>query len=668
MSRRRANFLEIDTCIWPAVDYHALSPENQKVFAARCKAIELYVAGRTLRDIEEETGINSRQLYWLLDRCLKCAEDGQIFGYRALLKSSRTGSYRRTAELEKEYVGTTRGHAGVFASLLEQYPILATWLKAKLEDRAVTIKQISTDGKLKSRLRNLTHLHAGFIMQCRKIGITGSEYPLNTDRKGLRSLSAYVKGELLNNFASAARAAGAARVKNVPHSGTANQRGPVRPYQVVEFDGHRLDVRLKIVIRDPLGFEQDVEIERIWLLVIIDVCTRTVLGYNLVLSREYSRYDVIKTIEKALSPHESRSFTFLDAGYSSNGGFPSSRLPELGYAVWERIRLDNAKANLADDTIRVLSEFIGCAVDAGPPHYPNDRPYIERFFGTIGSTLSSRLPGYTGKDPQDVRRALSDPKGDLRLLISMAEMDELMEASIATYNGTPHDGLNGRTPLEAMEYFVRGKGMLISWLPEPKRRTLCLLQKARRCRVRGYLAEGTRAHINLFQVRYTNSALATSADLFGKDLQIYYNSDDLRTVRAFLPDGAELGVLKAQGMWGEMVHDLKLRREILKKRAGKKLNFRVDHEFMESFMEEKRKKAKTSRRAASDLERTSRLLASAPISNVEMDGMREPGSSVVLPRGQVPLQITEAIKGRPELDESVKPQNLTIPSGFVGSI
>ncbi|WP_151639040.1 hypothetical protein [Noviherbaspirillum aerium] len=72
MSRRRANFLEIDTCIWPAVDYHALSPENQKVYAARCKAIELYVAGRTLRDIEEETGINSRQLYWLLDRCLKC--------------------------------------------------------------------------------------------------------------------------------------------------------------------------------------------------------------------------------------------------------------------------------------------------------------------------------------------------------------------------------------------------------------------------------------------------------------------------------------------------------------------------------------------------------------------------------------------------------------------
>jgi putative transposase len=41
-----------------------------------------------------------------------------------------------------------------------------------------------------------------------------------------------------------------------------------------------------------------------------------------------------------------------------------------------------------------------------------------------------------------------------------------MEASIAGYNATPHDGLNGRTPLEAMEYLVRGKGQMIWWLPK----------------------------------------------------------------------------------------------------------------------------------------------------------------------------------------------------------
>jgi transposase InsO family protein len=32
-----------------------------------------------------------------------------------------------------------------------------------------------------------------------------------------------------------------------------------------------------------LGFEHEFEIERVWLLVIIDVCTRAVLGYHLVM-------------------------------------------------------------------------------------------------------------------------------------------------------------------------------------------------------------------------------------------------------------------------------------------------------------------------------------------------------------------------------------------------
>ncbi|KRB75752.1 DDE-type integrase/transposase/recombinase [Noviherbaspirillum sp. Root189] len=668
MNRRRCDFLQIDLSTWPAVDHHALPIDKRKAFMARAKAVELYVCGTTLREIATQTGIQSRQLYWLLDRCLKPAEDGQIFGFRALLKSRHVEPYTRKSDFMVDNVGTRAGFAGAFAMLLERYPILATWLETKIDQRAVVLEQISTDGKLKTRLRNLTNLHTGFIQQCRKVGITGADYPLNTGHKGMRSLSAYLKSELLSKFGTAARAAGAEHVKGVPHTDFSPRRGPARPYQIVEFDGHRLDVRLKIVIRDPLGFDQEVEIERIWLLVLIDVCTRAVLGYNLVLSREYSRYDVIKTIENALTPHVRRAFTLPNVGYGMHGDFPSGRLPELGYAVWERVRLDNAKANLAEDTVSALCEFIGCAVDAGPPHQPNDRPYIERFFGTVASTLSSRLPGYTGSSPQDVRRALCSPKGNLRLFISLSEMEELMEASIANYNATPHGGLNGRSPLEAMEYFIRGKGHLISWLPEPKRRTLCLMQKARRCRVRGYLAQGTRAHINLFQVRYTNVNLATSGDLFGKDLRIYYNSDDLRTVRAFLPDGSELGVLKAQGLWGEITHDLKLRREILKKRDSKRLEFRLDHDFLEGFMQEKRAKAKTSRRAANDFERTARVLSSAPTHFSEAG----PASDTQLRPGPEDLLLQHQGTDTPEekRDSSQKPKAevLTIGFGYTTSI
>jgi transposase InsO family protein len=192
--------------------------------------------------------------------------------------------------------------------------------------------------------------------------------------------------------------------------------------------------------------------------VIIDVCTRVVLGYHLALAREYSRYDVIKTIENALESRPVRAFTIPGLAFQRQDGFASQRLPELAYVSWVCIRLDNAKANLADETLAALCEFVGCVVSAGPKHSPDERPHIERFFGTIVSRLSSRLPGYTGSHPRDLRRALADPKRSLRLFVSLDELDELITYSIASYHGTPHGGLNGATPLEAMEFFIRGEG------------------------------------------------------------------------------------------------------------------------------------------------------------------------------------------------------------------
>ncbi|MFM0334573.1 hypothetical protein [Paraburkholderia strydomiana] len=129
--------------------------------------------------------------------------------------------------------------------------------------------------------------------------------------------------------------AGATHLKGLPRVDDSGPPAAVRPYQVVEFDGHRLDVRLKVVVRDPLGFSHEFEMERVWLLVIIAVCTRAVIGYHICLAREYGCYDVIKTIENALTPHCSRTFTIPGLTYGPHDGFPSGRMPELGYVTWE---------------------------------------------------------------------------------------------------------------------------------------------------------------------------------------------------------------------------------------------------------------------------------------------------------------------------------------------
>lgn len=344
----------------------------------------------------------------------------------------------------------------------------------------------------------------------------------------------------------------------------------------------------------------------------------------------------------------------------------AERLPELAYATWEWMKFDNARANLANETLTALCEFIGCLVDAGPKYGPDERPYIERFFGTIASRLSSRSPGYTGSHPRDPRRALSDPKGDLRLYVSFDELEELVEYAIASYNGTPHGGLNDVTPLEAIGYFVRGKQTLVTWLAEHHRRTLCLMQSARRCRVRGYLDQRVRPHINLNGARYTNRVLATSTHLIGQQLLVYMNTDNLRCVRAFLSDGAELGVLDVQGSWRLIPHDLKVRQQILKQAGVRRQRGAGAPDPIGAYVQEKLAGAKTARKAATELASVSRLIAAAPAATTPPGRARQPETVATLAPDAMamPVAQTDSRADRAAV-AAARPRKLSIGTGQV---
>lgn len=211
-----------------------------------------------------------------------------------------------------------------------------------------------------------------------------------------------------------------------------------------------------------------------------------------------------------------------------------------------------------------------------------------------------------------MRRALCDPHGNLRLVVSIGELEQLLEAALAGYNAMPHSGLHGRSPLEVLEYHLRRHPAVLQWLPEAKRRTLCLMQVPKRVRVRGYIGQGVRPHINFYGVRYTSPILAATTIWIGQELRVYYNSQDLRRVRAYLTDGTEVGERKGQGAWGEFVHDIELRQAILRERDLKRLAAFADSSFLEGYVREKLQRAKRSQRAASELARTIRTLAGAP--------------------------------------------------------
>ena len=195
---------------------------------------------------------------------------------------------------------------------------------------------------------------------------------------------------------------------------------------------------------------------------------------------------------------------------------------------------------------------------------------------------------------------------------------------------------------------------MLNWLPAAKRHTLCLMHTPHTSTVRGYLDQGQRPHVNFHGVRYTNTLLASTALYLGKKLRLYYNSQDLRTVRAFADDGAEIGVLKAQGAWGEIVHDLKLRQEVVRLRGRKHLAGAMNHEGLTHFIEDKLAKAKRSRRGASELTQTLRALAAAPTS--------------VSPPAPPTAPADPVSSAPPSATARVKPRRLSIPSGYVGSL
>jgi putative transposase len=85
----------------------------------------------------------------------------------------------------------------------------------------------------------------------------------------------------------------------------------------------------------------------------------------------------------------------------------------------------------------------------------------------------------------------------------------------------------------------------------------------------GNLKLGRRPYIQFEDERYTSEVLARSPDLIGIELTLIVNTNDLRTITAFLPNGAEFGVLAAMGKWARTPHTLATRRAANRRRVLK---------------------------------------------------------------------------------------------------
>jgi len=598
-----------DLSTWPTVDVTALSPDAQIEFNAKVEALRIFIEQphTSLASIKTLTGVHPQSLYRLLARCLAKHADGRIYGFRAAIPFARLKQYERIQPPKEG--GETSGQTGAFNQLLQRYPSIEKYLKRALRERN---KQITSAREVR---KSLKRIHKGFIEECRKAGIKANQYPFTQSLLGVRSLSTYLKKQAEASFSSAARNAGASRV-GPPASSRPPAPPATRAYEAVEFDGHKIDLRITLRVSDPFGLETLVELHRIWILVLLDVATRAVIGYSLALGKEYDKDDVASALQAALVRHKPPKSVIPGLVVRDGGGYPSSVLPQTEYACWDWFRFDGARCHLASDTLERLSKIVGCWIDNGPVGEPDARPFIERFFQLIAQHFAHRLPGTTGSDPSSIERILGDPKGDLSMLVELDELEQMIDVLLADYNGEAHDGLGGRTPLEAMNYMVRKQEGFLRTLAQTVRPNLCLLQEAKPVPIRGSLQSGVRPHVNFLGVKYTSDILSNSASLIGKTLRVYFDVRDIRVLKAFFADGSELGILTAKKPWCYTPHSVRIRKDILRLKRIGKLKYREGDDPIEAWVKYKRAESRTAKKAGNALakfQRQEREASASPL-------------------------------------------------------
>lgn len=552
-----------DPTIWPGVDPSALGTERRAIYQLREQAVHAYLLGTPLTQIERNFGVNRGTLQRLIERCLTPHVDGRIQGLRALIPHTRAKNYRRVvpALCKTKSAGLT----GAMGQLFERIPQLSRIVEREIASGMLGLSQ-------NERLFGLRNLQLKLLAACREAGLTAIDYPFNQDEMGYRSLAIWMRKRLEVRLP----------IRPAPRIDDA-WNASSQPFSVVELDGHKLDLRVRVRFTDASGVRIDMECERLFVITLIDICTRVVLGWHLVAAPQYDHHDVLATLQDALTPrHKRKDFLIPGMHYLPGAGFVADVLPELAYACWDILKLDNAASHLTEDAFEPICRFVGCRLEAGPVGEPTGRPFIERFFGNLTDRMSRKVPGTTGRNPRD-------PAGEhgrllpAALLITFDELQELLDVTIANYHANAHDGLNGRSPLEALQLAIEHQRRPVRTLAKHLRARLHQLQSVHVSTVRGNVARSVTPYISLYGARYSNEVLQRTPGLLGQKIRVYIHPSDMREAWAYLPNGADLGKLTVLEGWRFSRHTLRLRKHILRERRLGKLKFAGEQDPVQIF-------------------------------------------------------------------------------------
>lgn len=571
-----------DISVWPTPDEGALAGDARTRYLGRKQGVKLYLAGGTEASIRGASGLSRKQIYRLVtERCLAIhPDDGLIYGWRGLIPGLRIRPYSRTKLVKVDAFGY--GAAGAMGVIFEAHPEL----RGNFDKRILT----SAPDKSLGPVRRSRQAHwKWFLDELRRLGYEKrKEWPFNTSSNGYSSVCRYIDKVYAENPEQAAEVIGGPDLRRKLKTGDGVERPIDSLFQRVEMDAHKLDGRFCVVVPQVTGGFVTRIIHRIWVIVILEIMSRAVLGYRFCMGREVSKDDVLRTIKSALTKWHRRTISFGTEPYIEGAGLPSGVLEDLVGACWRETSVDGALAGKCAHVRSVLKDVVGSDLiepDTGfsVRRSKDDRPFIETFFRRLGSGGFQRMTNTTGKDP----KAKGGRKPDEIAISSQFQVEyaeELLDVLIANYNATPHTSLGYRSPLAYLE-FMRSR------IAHPLRTAdsaavEAILSFRKRCPVKGGLKEGRRPYVNFMGARYSSDVLANRHDLVGKEVWVInHREDDARVVLCSTLNGVPLGPLRAAPPWHRLPHSLSVRQAITALARKRMFQIASNADGVEAFLE-----------------------------------------------------------------------------------
>ncbi|SCU77849.1 conserved hypothetical protein [Cupriavidus necator] len=539
---------------WPRFDPTGLSETHRVQFLRNQNAARLYMKGAAPKQIRRECGLDAAQVRRLVARCLQRGADDQVVGEAGLVPWRRLGAPCRVKPAPRDETDT--GYAGAFSWLLRMYPSVEAAMHAVLIDP-------------RSRLRpgSGTHpchaVHAAFLAECARLGLQeAGAYPFNTQSLAVKSVAAYVRRYLPRHLAQLAEpmlgSAAAAKLR----TGDGRERPSLALFERIECDAHLLDHAICVMVRHPDGHYVQRRLHRLWVVALVEVRSRAVLGYSLALGRQPNSRDLLDALHMALSPWHRYQRFLPDWTYSPLAGFPSE-IAALRGMGFRQLSVDGARMNFAKDVVSRLAQLMDAEVVYLNRGTPDDRPYIERFFLAMEALGFHRLRGTTGSHAQDARRAREIDRITGRHWLDWQHVPAILDHVIAEYNGAPHSGLGDISPLAYLEQMGDALHPQCRQLSQDEIDSLQFVMST--TVVRGNLSKGRAPYIEFAHARYMGGPLAKGYNLVGQRVQLRVNAHDARFGHLFSLRGEPLGRVWAAPPWHKVPHALRLRVLIHKK-------------------------------------------------------------------------------------------------------